>query len=106
MLEQSDISRSNGRRGKPDDLPEWKIPWHHREHDTQRLERDKAVFARGLDRLVGEKIRSVVSVEATRGRALRRLFHGSLERLAHLERHQAAVLVLSLLEKFPRAPDD
>jgi hypothetical protein len=40
VLQQSDVAGRQRGRGEADDLPERKIPRHHRQHSAQRLKED------------------------------------------------------------------
>ena len=96
MLQKSHVAANQRGRREPHHLPEWEIPWHHREHDPERLELDPPVCAG--DGLGFEKCRSMFRVVPAGQSALLRFLHRRRERLAHLERHQTAVLLFVLFQ--------
>ena len=48
VLEQHDVAGHQRGRGEPEDLPERKVPRHHREDRTERLVADEALGRRAL----------------------------------------------------------
>ena len=105
VLEQADVPGGERRRGEPNDLPEREVPRHHGQHDAERLERDVALVRRRTStRSSARNARGVVGVVAASGRALHGFLDRGFDRLAHLERHEPAVLELALLEQLGGAP--
>ena len=94
MLEQTNVSGHQRRRGKAKDLPEREIPWHDRQHNTQRLEMHVAFRRVGFDNLIREMLLCVLSVIATNPGALLGFLHGGLDGFSHLSRHQPREIVL------------
>src|SRR5690242_21290965 len=41
VLQQRAVAGHQGRRGEAEHLPERKVPRHHRQHDAERVERDR-----------------------------------------------------------------
>ena len=94
LLEQTNVAGHQRRRGETKDLPERKIPWHDRQHDTQRLEMHVAFRSVSFDNLICEMSLGVLSVIATNPGALLDFLHGGLDGLSHLSRHQPREIVL------------
>src|SRR6266404_1337062 len=89
MFQQTNIARHQGRRRESKYLPERKIPRHDCEHDTERLITNKTPGGVRLGDFIREVPLSILGIVATNPRALFCLLHGSLDGLAHLERHRA-----------------
>src|SRR5207245_2851792 len=55
MLEHRGVTHHEARRRESEDLPEWEVPRHYRQHDAERVERDKALVGFSPDRLGCQK---------------------------------------------------
>src|SRR5256885_12350387 len=99
MLEKPDFASHHRRCGKTKNLPEWEVPRHDGEHDTQRLERDPALPPVHVHRLIGEEFLGVVSVVVARRRAFLSLGDCRLDWLAHFEGHEPSKLPTFLFEQ-------
>src|SRR5262249_40878251 len=82
-------------RGEPEHLPEGKIPGHDGEDRANRLIADVSDRALGRNRFVSQKRFGILRVIPTTPGALDCFVDGSLERLAHFGRHDAAEGILS-----------
>src|SRR5687767_9165148 len=103
MLQHAAVSGHESGGSETEYLPEWKIPRHHCENDTHRLERNPRFSFGRLHRLIGEESLRVPGVVPTGERALFRFGHGGEDRLAHLQRHEPAELLLFRFENLRRA---
>ena len=63
MFKETDISRHQGRRRKPEHLPERKVPWHDREDGSERIITD--IASPGIRRydLFAQKFLAVFRIE-------------------------------------------
>ena len=105
MLEQNDIARHESGGGKSEHLPERKIPGHYGQDGTHGLIVDGTGSGFGGNGLVSqERFRVFGVIAATQG-AFRGFIDGSLERLAHLQSHQAAELRFFPLENSGRSEE-
>ena len=95
VLEHRGVARHQRRRGETEDLPERKIPRHHREDDAERIEAHVAARGVGLARLLGKKRLGVIRIVFARPRALLDLGLALDDRLTHLQRHQPRVVELA-----------
>src|SRR4030095_7307446 len=75
VLKQADVAGNQSWRSKSKDLPERKIPRHHREHRSERLILDVTFSGISLCRFLLEKSRTVLCVESATTRALLDLCH-------------------------------
>ena len=66
VLEHHDVARHDGRRRDADDLPQWEVPGHDREHRADRLVADAAARAARRDDLVAQHRLGVLGVVAHR----------------------------------------
>ncbi len=105
MLEQSGVTRHQGGRGEPDDLPEREVPGHHREDGTEGAvahhgaDRTGVADVGGVGVLVGEQRLGVLRVPAHGLGALRGLRARLGHRFAHLRGHGAGDAVLVGVEQ-------
>src|SRR5947209_1895650 len=94
MLQQSNVAGHQSWSGKTKDLPERKVPRHHCEHHTERLETNKALRRVGVDKLVSQMLLGILGVVTADPGALLSFLHGCVNRLAHLERHHLREVLL------------
>ena len=73
MLQDAGIARHQSRRGKAEDLPERKVPGHHGQDHTQRLEGHKTPAGLGLHDFWREELRRLLGIEITHPGTLQRL---------------------------------
>ena len=106
MLQQPDVPGHERRRGESEDLPEGKIPRHHRQDDTERLVEHEAFAVLRANVALGQVRFGILCVVPARGRALGRLFHSGPNGLAHLQGHQATELRTPRLEQVGRFHHD
>ena len=96
MFEDRAVAGHQRRRREANDLPEWEVPGHDRQHDTQRLEGDIALAGVGLDVFVRQESGRVLGVEIAVPGALFYFAFGFDDGLAHLggrERRQPRLLL-------------
>jgi hypothetical protein len=84
VFEQADVSGHQCRREKTEDLPEGKVPRHHREDNAEGIPADVAVIAVGRNLFGRENACGVLGVIATGSGAFQHLLARGVERLAHL----------------------
>src|SRR5581483_1996092 len=99
MLEQTDISRHQRRRGETEDLPEWKIPRHDREHGPEWLITNEAPRRLRLHRFVFQKTFGILRVESTTARAFLDLGDRIAQELPHFHRDDAREFFFLLFEQ-------
>jgi hypothetical protein len=91
MLEHGGIAGHQAGSREAENLPEWKVPWHHGEHDADRIEGHEARTRFGCDRFARQKARGIVGIEVAGQRAFLRLGDAVAQRLSHLLCHQAPI---------------
>jgi hypothetical protein len=99
VLEDTAVAGHQRRRGEAEDLPERKVPGHHREDDAERLEGDERLRALDRDLLSREVTRRARGEVLARGGALVDFGEAVADGFAHLGGHQRGELVA------PRAQD-
>ena len=98
MLQDARVPGDQGRRGEAEHLPEREIPGHDGEHRPQGFEANVAPRRVRGARLVGQEGRPVLRVVVAHPGAFLRFRHPLRERLAHLDRHGARVVILALVQ--------
>src|SRR6185369_2213552 len=88
MLQKSNITRHQRWSCEPEDLPERKVPWHHRQHWANWFKSHIAFCGLGADKLIGEELTRHLCIVTTNPRALFSLAHGRLKGLTHFCGHQ------------------
>ena len=91
MFQHGGVAGHQAGRGETKDLPEWKIPWHDRQHDSQRVEGDETLDRIRLRPLLRKEALGVFRVIVAVERAFLDFGDPLLYRLTHLLRHQARV---------------
>src|SRR4051794_15075477 len=105
MFEDRSIARHQRRCSKAEYLPEWEIPRHHREHDTQRVEGYEGLTAADVGRLLGKVFVRMVRKPVAIDRAFLDLRQAVVERLAHFFGHQPGELVFAGTQDLAGRPD-
>jgi hypothetical protein len=102
VLQQHRVARHEGRRPEAKELPERKIPRHHRQDRAEGLVGHVARLGVGLDGLVRQEVGPVLRVVAADPGALLGLRLRLVHRLAHLAGHERAVPIGPLLQQVGR----
>ena len=90
MLQEPDVAGHQSWSREADDLPEWKIPRHHRQDGSKGLVADVTPASGRLDYFIEEKALCIFSIVPTCPCAFDGLIHASPKRLPHFHRHQSA----------------
>jgi hypothetical protein len=94
VLEHSRVPRHEGRCGEPEHLPEWKIPGHDRQDDTQGIIGHERLRTADVDLSSCEKVLCIFSKIVTVKGTLLDFVASFLEGLTHFRRHQLGKYVL------------
>ena len=106
MLQERPVARHQRRRGETEQLPEGKIPRHHREDDSDRIEGDEGFSLTRVDRLVREIAFRMIGKPVAIECAFLDFGPSLIERLAHLLCHQGRKFVLAGAQDFSGLPDN
>ena len=91
MLQDAGIARHQSRRGKAEDLPERKVPGHHGQDHTQRLEGHKTPAGLGLHDFWHEELRRLLGIKVTDPGTLLHFYPSIFHWFAHLLRREQGI---------------
>ena len=105
MLQQPHVACYQRRSKEAHHLPEWKVPRHHGEHHAHWFVGHECVMLCIVHALIPHEARPMLGIESAGHRTLGRFIDGRLDRLPHLEGHQAADPLLFRVEQVGQAAD-